>query len=488
MQITCLFTDFPPSEHDTRPIDLPDPWTGPRTYAEDFYSGGDTFDPAASPSHLTPRDDTDAFLTPARDVTPPSRGRVVSPLPNEVIDIDQNDDDDLPKSSRMPMEETKVLSSVFSGVGAEHEVGDDGSAEEEEDEGPMVQDTSVVLVDEEGSLESTPAQREVREEPGEEVAAVTNSYTKEADRVMPSKYPAREEEDGVATGRTFAATQNQIREELQDVAAWKEGQTEEANILPPHTFSGEGALRGEEESESEREMDYDGLTEGDECWIVQGTSISSATETGETFALLQKETQKEPGEEVTVATESLAERADAFPPQASPEDEEEKSQVKGADEFPLHASSENGALEEDENDSIRDIDYDGSTEGEEEAQSTSILKGSALAQNEAPEGPGKNLASTKEHTEEVGKSPTLVSTVETKYTVSEVDTDDEGGGADNDDVITVTGGETGETGYTVEEPITEGRLTEVMQCFTFLALSILWTYFIFEGASQQGVK
>jgi hypothetical protein len=59
--------DFPPSttQHQPSPlIDLPDPWQGPRTYAEDFYAGGD-FSPqdvlnGVSPSSLTPVHDIHA--------------------------------------------------------------------------------------------------------------------------------------------------------------------------------------------------------------------------------------------------------------------------------------------------------------------------------------------------------------------------------------------------------------------------------------------
>ncbi len=35
-------SDFPPKRDRSQPPDLSDPWAGPSTYAEDFYSGGDT--------------------------------------------------------------------------------------------------------------------------------------------------------------------------------------------------------------------------------------------------------------------------------------------------------------------------------------------------------------------------------------------------------------------------------------------------------------
>ncbi len=35
-------------------MELVDPWDGPRTFAEDYYSGGDRLVPGLTPSHLTP--------------------------------------------------------------------------------------------------------------------------------------------------------------------------------------------------------------------------------------------------------------------------------------------------------------------------------------------------------------------------------------------------------------------------------------------------
>lgn len=73
-----LAEEFPPSQN-TREldVDLPDPWDGPRTYAEDFYSGGELRDDPTklTPTHLTPR------LTPQ------------SPQEPEIISIDDSDDE-----------------------------------------------------------------------------------------------------------------------------------------------------------------------------------------------------------------------------------------------------------------------------------------------------------------------------------------------------------------------------------------------------------
>ncbi|KAG1817924.1 uncharacterized protein BJ212DRAFT_114637 [Suillus subaureus] len=60
-QLDADVEDFPPSitqRQPSLPLELPDPWQGPRTYAEDFYTGGD-FNPqdqlnGVSPSSLTP--------------------------------------------------------------------------------------------------------------------------------------------------------------------------------------------------------------------------------------------------------------------------------------------------------------------------------------------------------------------------------------------------------------------------------------------------
>ncbi|KAI0332954.1 hypothetical protein GY45DRAFT_1320196 [Cubamyces sp. BRFM 1775] len=61
-----------PTEDDELPVDeaaqtpdLPDPWEGPRTFAEDFYAGGDallTRSDGATPSHLTPKDEGPIFI------------------------------------------------------------------------------------------------------------------------------------------------------------------------------------------------------------------------------------------------------------------------------------------------------------------------------------------------------------------------------------------------------------------------------------------
>ncbi|KAI0057871.1 hypothetical protein BV25DRAFT_1862761 [Artomyces pyxidatus] len=91
--------EFPPLSKSplSRTPEVADPWDGPRTYAEDFYSGGDRISPGpeVTPSHLTPNpaspipipgisaDDDDFTITPG----------VLSPEtspPREVINVDED--------------------------------------------------------------------------------------------------------------------------------------------------------------------------------------------------------------------------------------------------------------------------------------------------------------------------------------------------------------------------------------------------------------
>ena len=59
--VPCCSSDFPPSVENnfSQPPDIRDPWEGPKTYAEDYYAGGDLRDTdlkseRPSPSNLTP--------------------------------------------------------------------------------------------------------------------------------------------------------------------------------------------------------------------------------------------------------------------------------------------------------------------------------------------------------------------------------------------------------------------------------------------------
>ncbi|KAF8967960.1 hypothetical protein BDZ97DRAFT_1802168 [Flammula alnicola] len=71
MQPLGADTSFPAQEEPELPVDIPDPWEGPQTYAEDFYSGGDVrtmpgqrIDPALLSGTSDLDDGIDAFLTP----------------------------------------------------------------------------------------------------------------------------------------------------------------------------------------------------------------------------------------------------------------------------------------------------------------------------------------------------------------------------------------------------------------------------------------
>ncbi|KAI9064528.1 hypothetical protein FKP32DRAFT_1685428 [Trametes sanguinea] len=66
--------DLIPEEPEKTP-DLPDPWEGPRTFAEDFYAGGDALpehSEGITPSHLTPKDEGPLFIPGITDHAKPS--------------------------------------------------------------------------------------------------------------------------------------------------------------------------------------------------------------------------------------------------------------------------------------------------------------------------------------------------------------------------------------------------------------------------------
>ncbi|KAF8653305.1 hypothetical protein AX16_004005 [Volvariella volvacea WC 439] len=69
-------TSFPPPQYRAPPADIHDPWEGPRTYAQDYYSGGEIRTTANQPltaDYLGSNDEVDAFLTPG----------VVTPVAND---------------------------------------------------------------------------------------------------------------------------------------------------------------------------------------------------------------------------------------------------------------------------------------------------------------------------------------------------------------------------------------------------------------------
>ncbi|KAH9856019.1 hypothetical protein C2E23DRAFT_901308 [Lenzites betulinus] len=71
-------------------LDLPDPWEGPRQFAEDFYAGGDALlDPQGlTPSHLTPKDEGDLVI-PGITAAPEHPGtEEATPASPQMVDAD----------------------------------------------------------------------------------------------------------------------------------------------------------------------------------------------------------------------------------------------------------------------------------------------------------------------------------------------------------------------------------------------------------------
>lgn len=87
-------------------MELVDPWEGPRTFAEDYYSGGDRLAPDLTPNHLTPLDGSPApaFIsdfptlpnksTDRNQLPPPARvlSTSLSPKPYSIVDSDEIDE------------------------------------------------------------------------------------------------------------------------------------------------------------------------------------------------------------------------------------------------------------------------------------------------------------------------------------------------------------------------------------------------------------
>ncbi|KAI0365580.1 hypothetical protein BV20DRAFT_972968 [Pilatotrama ljubarskyi] len=71
--------------------DLPDPWEGPRTFAEDFYAGGDAIPTPAegtTPSQLTPRDEGRLFIPGISPAPAEAKSREDKPVSPQTLDID----------------------------------------------------------------------------------------------------------------------------------------------------------------------------------------------------------------------------------------------------------------------------------------------------------------------------------------------------------------------------------------------------------------
>ncbi|KAI0918973.1 hypothetical protein AcV5_002013 [Taiwanofungus camphoratus] len=88
------------------PVELPDPWSGPQMFAEDFYAGGDLRESdlrtmPLSPSFLTPREDeVGMVITPATFTPDDNAG---TPQHELQVDIDDEKEEDVPLPTHSPM-------------------------------------------------------------------------------------------------------------------------------------------------------------------------------------------------------------------------------------------------------------------------------------------------------------------------------------------------------------------------------------------------
>lgn len=115
----ALVEAFPPvvSSESLPPVELVDKWEGPRTYAEDFYAGGDQAEESLAwrtPSHLTPQAGTPSPMYPAGEEGSPgavwanTAEAAVSPASPEVIDVDDDEEElqpTVPPTFTMPLDE-----------------------------------------------------------------------------------------------------------------------------------------------------------------------------------------------------------------------------------------------------------------------------------------------------------------------------------------------------------------------------------------------
>jgi hypothetical protein len=112
--------EFPPADEAplSQPLDLPDPWEGPKTFAEDFYAGGDFREGDLDASNYSPSN-----LTPLREVMvesmSPRRGHPTANGHGMILG-NEEDDDSLPDSS--PLKPFIVEQAT---VGTDHSILDD---------------------------------------------------------------------------------------------------------------------------------------------------------------------------------------------------------------------------------------------------------------------------------------------------------------------------------------------------------------------------
>ncbi|TFY70427.1 hypothetical protein EVG20_g2579 [Dentipellis fragilis] len=113
-----------PLDEPVTPVEILDPWVGPKTYAEDFYSGGDLVAPVAA--GLTPNNMTPADMSPIveaagddQDNNPTADFMLPSPSP-EIIDVDADEDEpeneSLPRSSPPPADAEDEFDELYADI------------------------------------------------------------------------------------------------------------------------------------------------------------------------------------------------------------------------------------------------------------------------------------------------------------------------------------------------------------------------------------
>jgi len=161
---------------------------------------------------------------------------------------------------------------------------------------------------------------------------------------------------------------------------------------------------------------------------------------------------------------------------------------------PGHLAESERMGEEEEDRGAEDEDREGDEDNAEDPMvlGTSDLvdvefgREPAMIPNEMEEEPSEEAAAMTEGLPQASDGLTsLTFAREVEYTVSEAETDDHGQEGDVDDIVTVPDETTGDKGYTVEEPVTEGRLTEVIFYSGPLFFSVT-NMFLLLGAARKG--
>lgn len=84
-----IILEFPPQSF-SQPVDIVDPWIGPETYAEDFYSGGDVREGVLDPTIVGP---SDTPVDAERGPSPPKHENVAElPLEGDILRVDETEE------------------------------------------------------------------------------------------------------------------------------------------------------------------------------------------------------------------------------------------------------------------------------------------------------------------------------------------------------------------------------------------------------------